>query len=41
MDKRQFGGDRSELIKDFIGNLPQCAFVALDENQICERIYSC
>ena len=34
MDKRQFGGDRSELIKDFIGNLPQCAFVALDENQI-------
>ena len=33
MDKRQFGGDRSELIKDFIGNLPQCAFVALDENQ--------
>lgn len=34
MDKRQFGGDRSELIKDFIENLPQCAFVALDENQI-------
>ena len=34
MDKRQFGGDRSELIKDFIGNLPQCAFVALDENLI-------
>lgn len=34
MDKRQFRGDRSELIKDFIGNLPQCAFVALDENQI-------
>ena len=33
MDKRQFGGDRSELIKDFIGNLPQCAFVALDEDQ--------
>ena len=34
MDKRQFGGDSSELIKDFIENLPQCAFVALDENQI-------
>ena len=34
MDKRQFGVDRSELIKDFIENLPQCAFVALDENQI-------
>ena len=34
IDKRQFGGDRSELIKDFIRNLPQCAFVALDENQV-------
>ena len=34
IDKRQFGGDRSELIKDFIRNLPQCAIVALDENQI-------
>ena len=34
IDKRQFGGDRSELIKGFIRNLPQCAFVALDENQV-------
>ena len=34
IDKRQFGGDRSELIKDFIRKLPQCAFVALDENQV-------
>ena len=34
IDKRQFGGDRSKLIKDFIRNLPQCAFVALDENQV-------
>ena len=33
MDKRQFGGDRSEYIKNLINYLPECAFVALDDNK--------
>ena len=34
IDKRQFGGDRSEYIKDLVSYLPECAFVALDDNNI-------
>ena len=33
MDMRQFGGDRSEYIKDLIRYLPECAFVALNEDK--------
>tara|TARA_B100001996_G_scaffold272582_1_gene213525 strand:- start:782 stop:1633 length:852 start_codon:yes stop_codon:yes gene_type:complete len=33
MDKRQFGGDRSEYIKNLLSYLPECAFVALDDDQ--------
>jgi len=32
MDKRQFGADRSKLLKEFNDYLPQCSFVALGED---------
>ena len=32
MDKRQFGGDRSELLKELISYLPQSSFVSLGED---------
>ena len=33
IDEKQFGGDRSKYIKNLIDYLPECAFVALDDNQ--------
>jgi GNAT superfamily N-acetyltransferase len=33
MDKRQFGADRSKLLKEFNDYLPQCSFVALGEDR--------
>ena len=33
MDMRQFGADRSEYVKDLINHLPECAFVALDDDK--------
>ena len=32
MDIRQFGSDRSKLLKEFNDYLPQCSFVALGED---------
>ena len=32
MDRRQFGADRSKLLKEFNDYLPQCSFVALGED---------
>ena len=32
MDRRQFGSDRSKLLKEFNDYLPQCSFVALGED---------
>ena len=32
MDKRQFGADRSKLLKEFNDYLPECSFVALGED---------
>ncbi len=32
MDKRQFGADRSKLLKEFNDYLPKCSFVALGED---------
>jgi len=32
MDKRQFGADRSKLLKEFNDYIPQCSFVALGED---------
>ena len=32
MDKRQFGADRSKLLKEFNDYLPQCSFVALGDD---------
>jgi len=33
MDRRQFGGDRSEYLKNLVSYLPECAFVALNDDK--------